>query len=140
MPTPFTPIIRISDGFVSRCSELSISSSSAMICFSISRTIAGSVTRSFLTRFFSSSHIFSAVATPVSANISASSNSSNSSSSILVNEPIMLVTAFENESDVFFSPCFILLKSPIYIISVRLSVDFGFQGLLNLRYINRQQL
>ena len=113
LPTPFTPITRITEGCVSRCSALSpsiisvtTSSSNPMISF-------GSVMPRSLTRARSVSQMRSAVFTPTSAMTSSSSSSSNSSSSIFVNACSIEWIWLLMFSRVFLSPALILSKKPM---------------------------
>ena len=116
-PTPFTPITRITEGWVERSRGTSSPSISAMISFSISLTARGSVIPFAFTWERSSSQIFSEVVTPISDVISVSSSSSNSSSSIFVNEWSSRSILPIIESLVFLRPAFSFSKNPTYIIS-----------------------
>ena len=113
LPTPFTPMTRMTDGCVSRCNSLSpLTISVTTSCKSVIISFGSVMPRSF-TRARSVSQISVAVFMPTSAMTSSSSSSSNSSSSIFVNAWSMLLICPVMLSLVFFSPALILSKKPI---------------------------
>ena len=114
LPTPFTPITNITEGFVSSLKPSSSPNISTIISFIKFLISAGSVMPVSLILLRSLSHISTEVSTPISDITSVSSSCSNSSSSILVKLFIIPFTPFAIESRVFLSPSLILPKNPIF--------------------------
>ena len=113
LPTPLTPMTKMTLGVVERLSASSPESIWAMISLSAPLTAAGSLMPSSLTFLRSFSQMRAEVTAPTSAMMRFSSNSSKKSSSILVKELISASTLPIIESLVFFKPCAILLNNPI---------------------------
>ena len=114
LPTPFTPMTRMTDGLVERFSSSPPASIPAMISLSRPLTSDASVTPRRLTSARSSSQMAAAVTAPTSDMMSVSSSSSKSSSSILVKELTSSSTARAIDSRVFLSPSASLPKNPIW--------------------------
>ena len=116
-PTPFTPITKITDGFVFRCNSLfDISNIFCISSRSAFFTSSSSSIFSFFTLSLRLLIIFTDVSTPMSAIISISSSSSKKSSSTFLKLLNTLFIFSLNDSLVLFKPCFNLSKNPIIFI------------------------
>ena len=113
-PTPFTPITRITDGWVLRWSGSPSPTIPRRISASADFTSSASLIRSDFTRSRNSSMIRSVVAAPISPQIMISSSSSSSSSSTFRNDFTTSLTCPNTAFFVLMSPCFSLSKNPIY--------------------------